>query len=173
MQTLHHCARQSARHTIPLRALAFAAALVASAWIAPAVADTGVELVALAAPVPAPTAHSVAGRSIQETLPTIEVQGSYDALTRRQLLAVARYPNNADARLQQLRGKVAVEFELDRQGGLRDATVAQSSKSRILDAAALASVHWANYAPFPPELAASESARRYRVTFDYRFGNEK
>ena len=167
MHALHHFAR----HTTPLRALALAAALVASAWIAPALAGTDVELVALAAT--APAAHPAAGRSIQETLPTIEVQGSYDALTRRQLLAVARYPNNPDARQQQLRGKVAVEFELDRQGGLRDATIAQSSQSRILDAAALASVHWAKYAPFPSDLAASESARRYRVTFDYRFGNEK
>ena len=96
------------------------------------------------------------------------MQDGFDAGTRRQLAIVARYPNNSDARRQRLQGAVAVEFEIDRKGVLQDAAIAQSSRSRILDAAALKSVHWATYEAIPAKLAADETGRRYRVTFDYR-----
>ncbi len=148
-----------------LFALSTGAAAVSSAAIA-----AGVELVAVASPANTPS-NTAPGwsRNPVQSLAAIEVQSGYDAALRGELAAVARYPNHPDARREQLQGKVAVEFEIDRQGALQTVSIAESSRSRILDAAALASIHWAKYQAFPAELAPGEVARRYRATFDYRF----
>lgn len=105
----------------------------------------------------------------EQALATINVNAGYDATTRNELVAVARYPNHPDARSQQLQGKVAVAFEIDRQGVLQDATISKSSHSKLLDKAALSSVRWARYQPFPTDFVPSENGRHYVVMFDYRF----
>lgn len=145
--------------TLGLAALAFSATLASA-----------VDVVLLAS---ASTTAASTHASPEQVLATIHVQGGYDASTRSELLAVSRYPNNPDARNQQLQGKVAVAFEIDRQGVLQGANVSQSSRSKILDAAALASVRWAKYQPFPSDLLPGENGRRYTVMFDYRFDAQK
>jgi TonB family protein len=156
---------------VPVSRAVFASALlVAAACISSGANATGVELVALASPANvAPSTAPGALRNPVQSLAAIEVQSGYDAALRGELVTVARYPNNVDARREQLQGKVAVEFEIDRYGVLQTASIVESSRSRILDAAALASIHWAKFQAFPAELAAGEAARRYRATFDYRF----
>lgn len=167
MNTHHRTSHNTfIRDIFTTRILKSLAALAASMLFSTAANATGVELIALVVP-----ANADANRlhSPEQSLATINVQSSFDAGTHRQLAMVARYPNNSDARRQRLHGAVSVEFEIDRQGVLQDAGIAQSSRSRILDAAALKSVHWAKYQAIPAELAPGETGRRYRVTFDYRF----
>jgi TonB family protein len=154
------------RHSLPRIILSIAAAT--AVWLSTAAHATGVELVALATSANGTsTARTNAGP--EQTLASIHVESGYDAAMRGELLLAVRYPNRIEARREKLQGKVAVEFEVDRQGALKDASIAESSRSRMLDAAALASLHWAKFAPFPAALAPGESSRRYRATFDYRF----
>ena len=134
----------------------------AFATVATLATATEVVLVA-AAPV---TARTYA--SPEQELAIMQVIGSYDARTRSELLAAARYPNLPEARQQRLEGTVGIAFEIDRQGALQNADIVQSSRSRLLDKAALNSVHWAKYAAFPADLTPGEARRRYTVTFDYR-----
>ena len=151
MNTSHRTTHNTfIRDIFTTRILKSVAALAASVLLSTGAMATGVELIALVVP-----ANADANRlhSPEQSLATINVQSGFDAGTRR----------------QRLHGTVAVEFEIDRQGLLQDAGIAQSSRSRILDAAALKSVHWAKYQAIPAELAPGETGRRYRVTFDYRF----
>ena len=108
----------------------------------------------------------------EQALATINVNAGYDATTRNGLVAVARYPNHPDARNQQLQGQVVVGFEIDRQGVLQDATVSKSSHWTLLDKAALSSVRWAKYQPFPTDFVPGENSRHYVVMFNYRFDAE-
>ncbi len=66
--------------------------------------------------VAAASTSAATGAQPEQSLDAIRVSGGYDAGTRRALLGTARYPNNPDARHQRLAGKVAVSFEIDRQG---------------------------------------------------------
>ncbi len=118
--------------------------------------------------VAAASTSAVPGAQPEQSLDAIRVSGGYDAGTRRALLGTARYPNNPDARHQRLAGKVAVTFEIDRQGALIHADVVQSSQQKLLDKAALASVRWARYAEFPAQMQPGEQSRRYTATFDFR-----
>lgn len=142
----------------PVASLAFSLLAFAAS---PAMA-TEVVLVASAASSAAPRADA------EQSLDAIRVSGGYDAGTRKALLGTARYPNNPDARQQRLAGKVAVSFEIDRQGALLNAGVVQSSQHKLLDKAALASVRWARFAEFPADMQPGETSRRYTATFDFQ-----
>ena len=149
--------------TQPIKSLASLVLLAVLA--APAVA-TEVILIASAT-------TSAASRAYPEQLlDTVRVSGGYDADTRRELVRVARYPNNPDARSQRLAGKVAVAFEINRQGILLNAGVVQPSQHKLLDKAALASVYWARYAKFPAELQPDVQSRRYTATFEFKPANQ-
>ncbi len=105
----------------------------------------------------------------EQKMATIEFFEKYDATARRELQKVARYPNRAEARNQRLEGKVGVAFEVNPSGDLQQAEIIQSSPSKILNSAALASVRWAKYPAFDSALPAGKASRRYTVIFDYRF----
>lgn len=111
--------------------------------------------------------------SAEQKMATIQFFDNYDATARRELQRVARYPNKPEARNQQLEGKVGVAFEVNSRGDLQAADVIQSSQSKILDSAALASVRWAKYPAFASDTQSGEPSRRYTVIFDYRFPLEK
>lgn len=111
--------------------------------------------------------------SAEQKMATIQFFDNYDATARRELQKVARYPNKPEARNQRLEGTVGVAFEVNSRGDLREAEVIQSSQSKILDAAALASVRWAKYPAFASDPQSGEPSRRYTVIFDYRFPLEK
>ena len=97
---------------------------------------------------------------------------SYDVAARREPERVANYPKATAALNQRLEGTVGVAFEVNGRGDLLQAQVIQSSRSKILDAAALASVRWAKYPAFAADIQADVASRRYTVTFDYRFAVE-
>lgn len=89
---------------------------------------------------------------------------SYDARVLSHLAAHKSFP--ADARMRHEEGDVAVEFELDRQGGLLRAAVIASSGSPRLDRAALSQIRIAAPFPRPPE-SAGWSSRVYRTEMRY------
>ncbi len=126
---------------------------------------SGAEIVLLAS---APT-EATKFLSPEQKMATVEFFEKYDATTRSELQKVARYPNRAEARNQRLEGKVGVAFEINQSGALQQAEIIQSSPSKLLNAAALASVRWAKYPAFSSDLPISEGSRRYTVFFDYRF----
>ncbi len=154
------------------RAILPLAATVAATWLSTAAHAAGIELVALANSTHAANATRTHGAA-EQTLGSINVESGYDAALRGELLLVARYPNRSEARREKLQGMVAVEFEVDRQGTLKDASITESSRSRMLDAAALSSLHWAKFQAFPETLVPGESSRRYRATIDYRFNSKE
>lgn len=109
-------------------------------------------------------------RSATDTGGETEIAGyrqlteSYDARVLSHLAAHKSFP--ADARMRHEEGDVAVEFELDRQGGLLRAAILTSSGSRRLDRAALSQIRMA--APFPrPPKTASWTSRVYRTEMRY------
>lgn len=127
------------------------------------------EVILIASAPPATTQYV----STEQRMATIQFFDNYDAIARRELQKVARYPNKPDARNQRLEGKVGVAFEVNSRGDLQEAEVIQSSQSKILDSAALASVRWAKYPAFASDPQSGEPSRRYTVIFDYRFPLEK
>jgi TonB family protein len=143
------------------------AGLVAAATVAGLA--SGAEVILIAS---APTAVAQYA-SAEQRMATIEFFDNYDATARRELQKVARYPNKSEARNQRLEGKVGVAFEVNNRGDLQNAEVIQSSQSKILDSAAMASVRWAKYPAFAADMQAGEESRRYTVIFDYRFPVEK
>ena len=143
------------------------AGLVAAATVAGLA--SGAEVILIAS---APTAVAQYA-SAEQRMATIEFFDNYDATARRELQKVARYPNKSEARNQRLEGKVGVAFEVNNRGDLQQAEVIQSSQSKILDSAAMASVRWAKYPAFTADMQAGEESRRYTVIFDYRFPVEK
>lgn len=143
------------------------AGLVAAATVAGLA--SGAEVILIAS---APTAVAQYA-SAEQRMATIEFFDNYDATARRELQKVARYPNKSEARNQRLEGKVGVAFEVNNRGDLQQAEVIQSSQSKILDSAAMASVRWAKYPAFAADMQAGEESRRYTVIFDYRFPVEK
>ena len=143
------------------------AGLVATATVAGLA--SGAEVILIAS---APTAVAQYA-SAEQRMATIEFFDNYDATARRELQKVARYPNKSEARNQRLEGKVGVAFEVNNRGDLQQAEVIQSSQSKILDSAAMASVRWAKYPAFAADMQAGEESRRYTVIFDYRFPVEK
>lgn len=142
------------------------AGLVAAASVAGLASGAEVILIASA---PMAVAQHVGA---EQRMATIEFFDNYDATARRELQKVARYPNKPEARNQRLEGKVSVAFEVNQHGDLQEAEVIQSSQSKILDSAALASVRWAKYPAFAAAMQAGEPSRRYTVIFDYRFATE-
>jgi TonB family protein len=140
--------------------------LASLALLVAATAAAGAESIALASVSRSTTASHA---STEQDLAALTALGTYDASTRKALEAVARYPNRAEARNARLQGKVIVEFQIDRQGALQEAEVVETSRSRLLDATALASVRLARYQALPADLLPGETGRRYQMTFDYRF----
>lgn len=129
---------------------------------------TATEVILVAkAPMAAPPGFA----SPAQELETINVLSKYDAGMRSELASVARYPNNPEARAKQLTGKVAIEFEIDHKGKLKEAEIVQTSNTRMLDAAALAAVWHAKYPPLPASALPVTAGRRYVATFDYRFAS--
>jgi TonB family protein len=149
--------RSFAQHTFHLAA---AAALATAATWASAAEIT---LAAVSPPQPAP------GASVVQDLGRIEAAAGYDARVRAELVRHARYPADSQAGLRRLSGKVDVDFEVNPDGSLKQAAVARSSDSHALDGAALKSVGRARFSPIPAGTQADGQARRYFVTFDYRY----
>ena len=131
-------------------------ALGTTVLLATATTASGAEVISLA-----PTSTSPDLRPQVVALPT---HGTKDSDVRKALEAVTRYPNRPEARNGRLQGKVTVAFLIDRNGKLQEAEILESSGSRILDHAALASVHMARYQALP-----ADSDGRFQMTFDYRF----
>ena len=104
-----------------------------------------------------------------QALNAMQVHSSYLASTRAELTSVARYPGQLDKRGFHPEGRVAVEFEITRQGVMQNARIVASSRSKILDVAAMASVRRAQFQACPDGLLSGESGCRFKATFDYQF----
>lgn len=138
------------------------------AAVAAASPTSGAETILIAS-ASTPTAQHVIA---DQKMATIQVFDTYDAAARRELEKVASYPNKSAASDRRLEGKVGVAFEINSSGDLQQAEVIQSSRSKILDSAALASVRWAKYPAFASGNPTGQLSRRYTVIFDYRFSSE-
>ena len=147
------------------RRIALSVACLAA--VAAASPTSGAEIILIAS-TPKPTAHYA---SSEQKVATQHFD-IYDAAARRELEQVASYPNKSAAVNQRLEGKVGVAFEINSSGDLQHAEVVQSSRSKILDSAALASVRWAKYPAFASGNPTGQLSRRYTVIFDYRFASE-
>lgn len=139
--------------------LAAAAALASATWAS--AAD-----ITLAAVSPSKEPSNPA--SVQD-LGRIDVAASYDAQVRRELTRHARHPDKSKASPRKLNGKVDIDFEVNPDGSLKQAAITQSSSSNALDGAALRAVERARFQPVPLGAQPDGSARRYLVTFDYRY----
>jgi TonB family protein len=137
----------------------------AAVVVAAASAANGAEVIVVAGA--APTSPGTSASTHQELLTVTALRG-YDAGVFKEIGSVARYPNRPDASGARVQGKVTVDFRLDRQGTLQEATIVEPSRSFILNAAALRSVHVAKYDAFPADVVPGEGGRNYQVTFDYR-----
>jgi TonB family protein len=104
-----------------------------------------------------------------QDLGRIDVGADYDAQVLRTLLRHARHPDKFQASPRKLNGKVDVDFEVNPDGSLKQAVIAQSSHSNALDGAALRVVERARFLPVPAEAQPDGRPRRYFVTFDYRY----
>ena len=104
-----------------------------------------------------------------QALDTIQVDGGYLASTRDELASVARYPGQLDKRGFRPEGRVAVEFEITRQGVMQNARIVTSSSSKILDVAAMANVRRAQFQACPGGHSSGEVVCRLKATFDYQF----
>lgn len=102
-----------------------------------------------------------AGDQVQD-LGRIEASG-HAAAVRRELARHARHPDSGSASPRRLNGTVEVAFQVSPNGTAEQAVIAGSSQSNALDGAALRTVQRAR---FP---STSGAARRYVVTFDYRY----
>lgn len=106
--------------------------------------------------------------SVQE-LGRLQVEASYDASVRRELLRHARHPDKLRASPRKLNGKVDLDLEINNDGSLSKVAIAGSSQSNALDGAALRVVERARFMPVPVEVEREGAPRRYFVTFDYRY----
>ena len=139
------------------------ACLVAAA-AASGTSASEIMLIASAATVTVTAQHTSADQQLART----QFFDNYDAAARHELELVADYPKTTAALNQRLEGTVGVAFEVNSRGVLQQAEVIQSSRSKILDSAALASVRWAKYPAFAADIQANVASRRYTVIFDYR-----
>jgi protein TonB len=102
------------------------------------------------------------------TGPTLgQIQAGYETIIRRYLESIKRYPTSREARLQRPTGKVGVWLEVNRDGSLKDAGIAKSADSLVLDNAALSTIRNGKYPPFPPEAYPGESSHRFTLTLEY------
>jgi periplasmic protein TonB len=140
--------------------------VLAAAMIAAATAAAAAES-SIVASVSATT--SKIGATPEHDLAAATALATYDASVRKALETIARYPGRPEARDGRLQGKVTVEFRIDRNGTVQEREIIETSRSRVLDIAALATVRRAKYQPLPADLVPGETGRVYQMTFDYRF----
>ncbi len=100
-------------------------------------------------------------------LDAIAVEASYIAITRNYLASIARYPTGREPSLHRPQGQVVIQFEIERNGLVRQASVAKSSESMILDSAAIATVRRGKYPALPANFHSGDSSRAFMVTFNY------
>jgi len=111
--------------------------------------------------------------SVEQELATIQVRSDYTANVRADLDAAARYPAALNSMGAHPEGKVAVLFQLDRRGNVLNADVAESSRSNILDRAALANVRHTKFQSIPAGFDTGEDSAQFIVTYDFRFDGYK
>lgn len=99
--------------------------------------------------------------------PVVELEAAYVTQVRQMLNAIKRYPTGREASLLRPSGTVRVWLLLDRNGKLLDRGIETSSQSLLLDNAALKTVSVGSYPPFPTELWAGQSQRRFHVDIDF------
>ncbi len=102
-----------------------------------------------------------------QTMETVQVQERYISHAHHYLEMIARYPSGREVSMQRPEGRVSVRFEIDRNGGLREAHIDQTSHSAILDRAALATIRRGKYAAFPADLFRGEASRQFSVVMAY------
>ena len=105
-----------------------------------------------------------------EVAPKVDInaiQVSYERIIRGYLESIKRYPTSREARSQRPTGKVGLWLEVTREGTLKDAGIAKTSDSIILDNAALASVRQGKFPSFPPVAYVGEASHRFTVTLEY------
>ena len=105
-----------------------------------------------------------------QAAPKVDIQAiqvSYERIIRGYLESIKRYPTSREARTQRPTGKVGLWLEVTRDGTLKDAGIAKTSDSIILDNAALASVRQGRFPSFPPEAYVGEASHRFSVTLEY------
>ena len=139
--------------------------VVAAAMLAAATAAAAAD--SIVASVSATT--SKFGATPEQDLTAATALATYDASVRKALETIARYPGRPEARDGGMQGKVTVEFRIDRNGAVQEREIIETSRSRVLDIAALATVRRAKYQPLPADLLPGETGRVYQMTFDYRF----
>jgi protein TonB len=96
-----------------------------------------------------------------------QIQAGYETIIRRYLESIKRYPTSREARLQRPTGRVGVWLEVNRDGSLKEAGIAKSADSLILDNAALVTIRNGRYPPFPTEGYPGETSHRFTVTLEY------
>ena len=144
--------------------LAAAAALASAATWA-----TSAEIIVVAATSPS---TATTGPAAVQDLGRMQVEATYDATVQRELLRHARHPDRFQASPRKLNGKVDVDLEINGDGSLGKAAIAQSSNSNALDGAALRAVQRARFLPVPADAERNGQPRRYFVTFDYRYADD-
>ena len=144
--------------------------LAAAALLFAALPGAATELIVLAS---APQSSAAPSPSVEQELATIQVRSNYAANVRADLDAAARYPAALNSTGVHPEGKVAVLFQLDRQGNVLSADVAESSRSNILDRAALSNVRHAKFQAIPAGFDTGDDSAKFIVTYDFRFDGQK
>ena len=144
---------QSIRSLAPQFSLLAAAAVLACMPTRSVAADVTLAAV---------TASQWAAEAPVQDLGRIETSG-HAATVRRELARHARHPDAGSASPRRLSGTVDVAFEVGANGKAEEAAIVGSSRSNALDGATLRAVQRARFQP------SSGEARRYVVTFDYRY----
>lgn len=101
---------------------------------------------------------------------TVAVSGddSYIARLRAYVLSRKKYPSGRDASLIKPVGTARAWIVLDRQGGVREAGIEQSSDSIILDNEALKLLRSGSYPAFPDEAFAGQATHRFMFDLEYK-----
>jgi TonB family protein len=139
--------------------LAAATALASATWASAA----DITLAAVS-----PSRGPADAASVQD-LGRIDVAAGYDAQVRGELIRHARHPDKFQASPRKLNGRVDIDFEVNRDGSVKQAAITRSSDSNALDGASLRALERARFLPIPAEAQADGLPRRYMVTFDYRY----
>lgn len=110
-----------------------------------------------------------------EPRPIAAVSGdeSYIARLRTYVLSRKKYPSGRDASLIKPVGTARAWIVLDRQGGVRESGIEQSSDSIILDNEALKLLRSGSYPAFPEEAFAGQTMHRFMFDLEYKLASSR
>ena len=95
------------------------------------------------------------------------IEASYVSKVRAHLNSIKRYPTGREASQQRPQGKVKVWFVLNRDGGLVEQGIEESSNSMLLDEAARKTINRAAFPAFPESSWAGEATHRFSAELEF------